>query len=252
MPALFIGHGSPMNALVTNKWTEDWKALGESLPRPRAIVAISAHWYTDGTGVTAVSTPRTIHDFGGFPRALFEVQYPAPGDPDFAKDLTEILAPTPVVLDSYWGLDHGTWSVLVRMFPKADIPVVQLSIDGTAPPETHRALGERLASLRDKGVLLVGSGNVVHNLRAGFGDQAPEYGWAKRFDEKVRELAVSGDAEQLASYEQLGPDAELCVPTPDHYYPLLYTVGARREGDEVTFPTDGLNGGVSMLAVKLG
>src|SRR5881227_296915 len=218
MPALFIGHGSPMNALVTNKWTEDWKALGASLPRPRAIVAISAHWYTDGTGVTAVSTPRTIHDFGGFPRALFEVQYPAPGDPDLARDLTEILAPTPVVLDSYWGLDHGTWSVLVRMFPKADIPVVQLSIDGTAPPETHRALGERLASLRDKGVLLVGSGNVVHNLRAGF-------------------------AEQLAGYERLGPDAELCVPTPDHYYPLLYTVGARREGDEVTFPTEGLNGG---------
>src|SRR5439155_924863 len=250
MPALFIGHGSPMNALVTNKWTEDWKALGASLPRPRAIVAISAHWYTDGTGVTAVSTPRTIHDFGGFPRALFEVQYPAPGDPDLAKDLTEILAPTPVLLDSYWGLDHGTWSVLVRMFPKADIPVVQLSIDGTAPPETHRALGERLASLRDKGVLLVGSGNVVHNLRAGFGDQAPEYDWAKRFDEKVRELTVSGDAEQLASYEQLGPDAELCVPTPDHYYPLLYTVGARREGDAVTFPTEGLNGGVSVLAVK--
>jgi 4,5-DOPA dioxygenase extradiol len=252
MPALFIGHGSPMNALVTNKWTEDWKTLGASLPRPRAIVAISAHWYTDGTGVTAVSTPRTIHDFGGFPRALFEVQYPAPGDPTLASDLTEILAPTPVVLDSYWGLDHGTWSVLVRMFPKADIPVVQLSIDGTAPPETHRALGERLASLRDKGVLLVGSGNVVHNLRAGFGEQAPEYDWAKRFDEKVRELAVSGDAEQLASYERLGPDAELCVPTPDHYYPLLYTVGARREGDEVTFPTEGLNGGVSMLAVKLG
>jgi 4,5-DOPA dioxygenase extradiol len=142
--------------------------------------------------------------------------------------------------------------VLVRMFPKADIPVVQLSIDGTAPPETHRALGERLASLRDKGVLLVGSGNVVHNLRAGFGDQAPEYDWAKRFDEKIRELALSGDAEQLASYDRLGPDAELCVPTPDHYYPLLYTVGARREGDEVTFPTEGLNGGVSMLAVKLG
>ncbi len=165
MPALFIGHGSPMNALVTNKWTEDWKALGESLPRPRAIVAISAHWYTDGTGVTAVSTPRTIHDFGGFPRALFEVQYPAPGDPELANDLTEILAPTPVLLDSYWGLDHGTWSVLVRMFPKADIPVVQLSIDGTAPPETHRALGERLASLRDKGVLLVGSGRAARELR---------------------------------------------------------------------------------------
>src|SRR5881398_1458542 len=130
MPALFIGHGSPVNALVTNKWTEDWKALGESLPRPRAIVAISAHWYTDGTGVTAVSTPRTIHDFGGFPRALFEIQYPAPGDPDLASDLTEILAPTPVVLDSYWGLDHGTWSVLVRMFPKADVPVVQLASTG--------------------------------------------------------------------------------------------------------------------------
>src|SRR6202165_2224316 len=138
MPALFIGHGSPMNALVTNKWTEDWKALGESLPRPRAIVAISAHWYTDGTGVTAVSTPRTIHDFGGFPRELFEVQYPAPGDPELAKDLTEILAPTPVVLDSYWGLDPGTWSVLVRMFPNADIPVVQLSIDATAPPRHKR------------------------------------------------------------------------------------------------------------------
>ncbi|HVR88411.1 MAG TPA: 4,5-DOPA dioxygenase extradiol [Candidatus Limnocylindria bacterium] len=255
MPALFIGHGSPMNALVENHWTRGWEALGDSLPRPRAIVCISAHWYTDGTGVTAVSTPRTIHDFGGFPRALFEMRYPAPGDPELARDLRDVLAPTPVLLDDYWGLDHGTWSVLVRMFPHADIPVVQLSIDGTAPPVTHHGLGERLAALRETGVLLLGSGNVVHNLAAGFGQDGgpmPQFDWAHRFDEHVRQMATEGDDERLVRYETLGRDAALCVPTPDHYYPLLYTLGARLPGDAVSFPTEGLNGGVSMLAVKLG
>ena len=255
MPALFVGHGNPMNAIGHNAWTRGWAAIGAALPRPRAILAVSAHWYVPETAVTAMPAPRTIHDFAGFPPALSAVRYPAPGDPALAERVAALLAPTPVRLDRSWGLDHGTWSVLVHMFPRADVPVVQLAIDGTQPPEFHLALGRRLAPLRDEGVLVVGSGNLVHHLHAyAWGSRPVEpYDWALRFEARARELLVAGEDAALAAYEALGDDALLSVPTPDHYLPLLYVLGLRRAGDTVGFPVEGIDGGsVSMLAVQIG
>jgi 4,5-DOPA dioxygenase extradiol len=255
MPALFLGHGNPMNALARNAYTEAWARVGASIPRPKAVLAVSAHWYLPGTAVTAVETPRTIHDFGGFPRELFEFEYPAPGDPALAERVRELLEPTPVRLDSGWGLDHGTWSVLCHVFPDADVPVVQLSIDETEAPAYHYELGARLAPLRDEGVLVVGSGNIVHNLHAyAWGRHPAEpFDWAVRFEAKARELLVAGDHDPLVDYESLGRDAMLAAPTPEHYLPLLYVIGTRQDGDEVTFPVEGVDGGsISMLSVRIG
>jgi 4,5-DOPA dioxygenase extradiol len=253
LPALFLGHGNPMNALHENAWTRAWTTLGTNLtPRPRAVLAISAHWYVPGTAVTAMAAPRTIHDFGGFPRELFAVRYPAAGDPALAARVQQLLAPLPVEANQSWGLDHGTWSVLCHVFPQADVPVVQLSIDETRPPAFHYELGTRLRTLRDEGVLILGSGDVVHNLEAYAwgGRPAQPYEWALRFESAVRERLVTGDHATLIDYAALGRDALLSVPTPEHYLPLLYVMGASFPGELVTFPAEGIDGGsVSMLAV---
>lgn len=254
MPALFLGHGNPMNALMDNAATRAWRRIGAEMPAPRAILAISAHWYVPGTGVTIADAPRTIHDFGGFPRELYQVRYPAPGDPDLARRVQALLAPLPVALDDSWGLDHGTWSVLRHVYPDAGVPVVQLSLDETRPASFHFEIGRQLAPLRDEGVLILGSGNLVHNLHTyAWGRHDPEpFDWAVRFEERARALMRDGDVGPLIDYETLGADAMLSIPTPDHYLPLLYVLGARLEGDAVDFPVEGVDGGsISMLAVRV-
>jgi 4,5-DOPA dioxygenase extradiol len=254
-PAIFFGHGNPMNALQTNSYTEGWSAIGKQTARPKAILAISAHWFVTGTGVTVSTSPRTIHDFGGFPQPLYEVQYPAPGSPDLAKRVVQLLSPMPVALDNYWGLDHGTWSVLTHVYPEADIPVVQLSLDESLSGAEHFEIGRRLAPLREEGVLIVGSGNLVHNLHAyAWGKHNPQpYDWAIRFEEKARELLLMGDYEPLMHYEKLGRDALLSVPTPDHYLPLLYVVATQQPGESIAFPIQGVDGGsISMLTAQVG
>lgn len=255
MPAIFFGHGNPMNALTTNAYTSRWAAIGISIPRPKAILSVSAHWYIPATAVTFDPSPRTIHDFGGFPKELFAVEYPAPGDPALASRVRHLLAPIQVQRDERWGLDHGTWSVLCHLFPHADIPVIQLSIDETKPPQFHYELGKRLAPLRDEGVLVIGSGNLVHNLHTyAWGTQNVEaFDWAVRFEERARDLLLSGDHSPLVAYETLGRDAMLSVPTPEHYLPLLYVIALKREDEQVSFPVEGVDGGsVSMLTVQVG
>jgi len=254
MPAVFLGHGSPMNTLQRNRFTETWARIGEAVPRPKAILAISAHWYRRGAAVTAMQAPATIHDFGGFPQELFDVQYPAPGDPVLAGRVHDLLAPVPVPLDEAWGLDHGTWSVLAHAFPKADVPVVQLAINRTQPPAFHYALGKRLAPLRDEGVLIVGSGNVVHNLRAvRWEPGAAAYDWAESFNASVRECLARRNHGPLIEYESFGRPAQLSVPTPDHYLPLLYVIALQEPGEAVTLPVDGIeNGSLGMLCAGVG
>lgn len=255
MPAIFFGHGNPMNALLENSYTQGWRSVGASIPRPRAVLCISAHWYVPETGITVMTAPRTIHDFGGFPRELYQVNYPAPGDPDLARRVQKLLAPVPVALDESWGLDHGTWSVLTHVFPKADVPVVQLSIDETQPASFHYAIGQRLAPLRDEGVLIAGSGNLVHNLHTyAWGRHAIEpFDWAVRFEEKAREMILAGEHQPLVTYEKLGRDALLSIPTPDHYLPLLYVIATRQQGEAISFPVEGVDGGsISMLTVRVG
>jgi len=255
IPAIFFGHGNPMNALSKNAYTDGWSAIGKQLPRPKAILSMSAHWYIPATAVTAVSRPRTIHDFGGFPRELYEVEYSAPGDLSLAKRVQELLAPISTELDEHWGLDHGTWSVLCHVFPDADIPVVQLSIDETQSPEFHYQIGKRLAPLRDEGVLVMGSGNIIHNLHAyAWGRHGVEpFDWALRFEKQARELLLNADDASLVAYDTLGRDATLSVPTPEHYLPLLYVIALRREGEQVSFPVEGVDGGsVSMLTIQIG
>jgi 4,5-DOPA dioxygenase extradiol len=255
MPAVFFGHGNPMNALLSNDYTKGWAAIGAALPRPKAVLAASAHWYIPITSVTAMRAPRTIHDFGGFPPDLYQVKYSAPGDPELASRLQALLGPIPVVLDEQWGLDHGTWSVLCHVFPEADVPVVQLSIDETQPALYHYEIGKRLAPLRDEGVLVIGSGNLVHNLHTyAWGQHAVDpFDWAVRFEERVRELLIANEDGPLVAYETLGRDAMLSVPTPDHYLPLLYVIALRRKGERVSFPVEGVDGGsISMLTVRFG
>lgn len=244
-----------MNALYDNAYTRGWSQIGKNIPRPKAILCISAHWYFPATAVTTAEKPQTIHDFGGFPRELYEIEYPAPGSPELANRVREILSPLDVGLDERWGLDHGTWSVLCHVFPEADIPVIQLSIDETEPPDFHYEIGKRLAPLREEGVLIMGSGNLVHNLHTyAWGKNAVEpFDWAVRFEKQAREFLLSGTDAPLVNYETLGRDAQLSAPTPDHYLPLLYVMGARQNGDEVTFPVEGVDGGsVSMLSVQIG
>ncbi|MFP5207145.1 MAG: 4,5-DOPA dioxygenase extradiol [Acidobacteriota bacterium] len=256
MPALFLGHGNPMNALLRNAYTEQWTRIGTQLPRPKAILCVSAHWYIPGAALTVSTAPRTIHDFGGFPGELYQVQYPAPGDPELAARVQQLLSPLPVRLDDRWGLDHGTWSVLRHVYPLADIPVVQLSIDETQPAPFHFEVGRRLAALRDEGILLLGSGNIVHNLHAyAWGRHAQEpYPWTLAFESRVRELLLAGQDQPLIHYEsRMGAEADLAVPTPDHYLPLLYVTATRAGSDALTFPVEGVDGGsVSMLSVRIG
>jgi 4,5-DOPA dioxygenase extradiol len=255
MPTLFVGHGNPLNAITQNAYTQAWQALGTQIKWPKAVLMISAHWYIPGTAVTVSQNPRTIHDFGGFPPELYQVQYPAPGDPALAHRVRELLSPVPVTLDEAWGLDHGTWSVMTHLYPAADIPVVQLSIDRTKPASYHFEIGKSLAPLREEGVLIIGSGNLIHNLRTyawGKQSQAP-YDWAVRFETRARELIAAGDYEPLMHYEILGQDALLSVPSAEHYLPLLYVLGAGHDQDPVSFPVEGIEGGsISMLAVKKG
>jgi 4,5-DOPA dioxygenase extradiol len=255
MPAIFFGHGNPMNALQQNPYTKRWAAIGAKLPRPKAILCISAHWFINDAAVTVSSSPRTIHDFGGFPRELYEVEYPAPGDPKLAARMQKLLSPVPVRFDEGWGLDHGTWSVLCHVFPGADVPVVQLSIDATQPAPFHYEIGRRLGMLREEGILILGSGNLVHNLRAyAWGAAAEPYEWAVSFEGQVRELLVADKTEPLIHYQnKLGKEAMLAVPTPDHYLPLLYVLGTRRSPDAMSFPVEGIDGGsISMLTVQVG
>jgi 4,5-DOPA dioxygenase extradiol len=255
MPAIFFGHGNPMNALLKNAFTNGWASIGNSIPRPKAVLAVSAHWYIPFCAVTANLVPRTIHDFGGFPRELYKVEYPAPGSPELARRVRDLLAPVSVGLDESWGLDHGTWAVLTHAFPSADIPVVQLSIDETQPPIFHYELGKRLALLREEGVLIIGSGNIVHNLSTyAWGKREVQpFDWAIRFEKHVQELLLKDDAAQLVDYERLGSDAMLSVPTPEHYLPLLYVLGLRKENEQIRFPVQGVDGGsVSMLVTQIG
>jgi 4,5-DOPA dioxygenase extradiol len=255
LPAIFFGHGNPMNALLDNRYTEAWRQIGGELIRPKAILSISAHWYVPETGVTISTSPRTIHDFGGFPRELYQVQYPAPGDPDLAQRVQKMLAPLEVRLDNSWGLDHGTWSVLRHVYPQADIPIVQLSIDETQPASFHFEIGRKLAPLRDEGVLIVGSGNLVHNLHtyAWGRHMADPYDWAVRFESDAKQMMVSGEYKPLVDYERLGPEAMLSIPTPDHYLPMLYVIATRQQNEKVTFPVEGVDGGsISMLSVQIG
>jgi 4,5-DOPA dioxygenase extradiol len=255
LPAIFFGHGNPMNALAHNVYTEAWRQFGENTPKPKAILSISAHWFVPGTGVTVATAPRTIHDFGGFPSELYQVQYPAPGDPALARRVQRLLTPLEVQLDNSWGLDHGTWSVLRHVYPAADIPVVQLSIDETKPASFHFEIGKKLAPLRDEGVLIVGSGNLVHNLHTyAWGSHPREpYDWATRFEDSARQMILAGDHKPLVDYDALGPDAALSIPTPDHYLPLLYVLATRQADDVARFPIEGVDGGsISMLSVQIG
>jgi len=256
MPVLFIGHGSPMNGIETNEFSNSWAKLGREIERPRAVLCISAHWLTRGTHVTAMQMPRTIHDFGGFPSELYAVQYEAPGDPDLAEDTASLIRQTQVGLDHDWGLDHGCWSVVQRMYPAADIPVLQLSIDYDRPASYHYALAKELALLRRKNVLIIGSGNMVHNLRmiawdkfdvAGYG-----YDWANELNAKFKSLIASGDHPALIDYPNLGPAARLAIPTPDHYYPLIYALGLQESSDDVEFFNDqAVAGSLTMTSVKI-
>ena len=255
MPIIFFGHGNPMNAISKNSYTKAWSDLGRKLPKPRAILSISAHWYVPGVSATSMPEPQTIHDFGGFPDELYQFEYPAPGDPKLARRVQQILSSVPAGLDTAWGLDHGTWSVLSHVFPKADIPVVQLSIDKCQPALFHYEIGRKLIPLRDEGVLVIGSGNLVHNLHAYSwgGHQSKPYDWAVRFEENVRKLILSREHGSLIDYKSLGQDALLSIPTPDHYLPLLYVLGGSEKEEPVEFLAEGIDGGsVSMLTVKFG
>lgn len=256
MPTIFFGHGNPMNAILDNEYSRAWRKLGAELPEPKAVLCVSAHWYTPEVAVTAMTQPRTIHDFGGFPKALFQVQYPAPGAPALAERVRGLLAPIDVRLDTNdWGFDHGAWSVLCHVFSEATVPVAQLSIDETQPSEWHYELARRLAPLRDEGMLVIGSGNLVHNLHAyAWGKRdVPALDWATRFDHQARELITRKEHGPLVAYERLGSDAMLSAPTPDHYLPLLYVLALQRDDDAVSFPVEGFDGGsVSMLTVRLG
>jgi 4,5-DOPA dioxygenase extradiol len=233
MPVLFVGHGSPMNAIEDNEFSRVWAELGQALPRPQAILCVSAHWETRGAHVTAMANPRTIYDFYGFPEALYQQKYAAPGSPELAR-LVQETAPVPVGLDQSWGLDHGAWSVLSKMFPKADIPVVQLSLDATQPSAYHYELGRALRPLRQRGVMIIGSGNAVHNLRlVCWEDRAAD--WAVEFDATVQRLIRSGDHQALVDYGKLGRSAALSIPTNEHYLPLLYVLGLKDEGEALSF-----------------
>ncbi|MNJ95090.1 LigB family dioxygenase [compost metagenome] len=256
-PVLFIGHGSPMNGIEDNEFSRTWAKMGQEITRPKAVLVISAHWLTRGTHITAMEEPKTIHDFGGFPQALFDVQYPAKGSPELAEATSKLITSTNVGLDHDWGLDHGTWTVVRHMYPDADIPVLQLSIDYGQPPQYHYELAKEIASLRKKGVLIIGSGNMVHNLRMVDWQKLnePNYGfdWAIEMNEVFKQTITDGNHKALIDYENLNKAAKLAIPTPDHYYPLLYSLGLQDSNDTINFFNDKLVGGsLNMTSVKIG
>ena len=257
MPVLFIGHGSPMNAIEDNEFSKRWQQMGKEIRTPKAVVVVSAHWLTKGTMVTAMPNPKTIHDFGGFPQALFDVQYPAPGSPELATEIQKLITNSAVELDHDWGLDHGTWSVVKHMYPNADIPVLQLSIDYYKPAAYHYELAKQLLSLRKKGVLIIGSGNMVHNLRMVAWDKLnePEYGfdWALEMNDIFKNKISNGFHKELIQYEKLNKSATLAIPSPDHYYPLLYILALQTDNDKVEFFNDkAVGGSLTMTSVKIG
>lgn len=256
MPVLFVGHGSPMNGIETNKFTETWIELAKQIPLPKAVLCISAHWLTKGTHITAMEHPKTIHDFGGFPQALFDVQYPAPGNPMLAEETKKMITSTNVGLDHDWGLDHGTWSVVKKMYPDATIPILQLSIDYYKPGQYHYDLAKQLYGLREKGVLIIGSGNMVHNLgMANFNRINEEFGfdWAIEMNQIFKTKILNHDHSSLINWENLGKGATLAIPTPDHYFPLIYTLALQNKSDEITFFNDrALAGSLTMTGVKFG
>ncbi|GGB65958.1 dioxygenase [Flavobacterium suaedae] len=256
-PVLFVGHGSPMNGIEDNEFSQNWSKLGKELPKPKAVLVISAHWLTWGTYVTAMDSPRTIHDFGGFPQELFDVQYSAKGNPELAKQTSELITHTDVKMDHEWGLDHGAWTVVRHMYPDADIPVLQLSIDYNKPSEYHYNLAKDLAKLREKGVLVLGSGNMVHNLRMVAWDKLNDdnygYDWAIEMNEIFKQKIADSNHKDLMDYDKLNKVAKLAIPTPDHYYPLLYSLALKDKKDVVSFFNDKLVGGsLNMTSVLIG
>lgn len=254
MPLLFMGHGSPMNGIEDNEFSQSWATLGKTLRTPQAVLVISAHWLTQGTYVTAMEKPKTIHDFGGFPQALFDVQYPAPGNPALAASTASLVKSTHVGLDHDWGLDHGSWTVVRQMYPEANVPVLQFSIDYSKGPSYHYELAKELSELRRKGVLIMGSGNMVHNLRI-LNWQTPNngYDWAVEMNEKFKDLILNHEDDKLIKYDSLGQAAKLSIPTPDHYYPLLYTVGLRGKNETVDIFNDRtVMGSISMTSLLIG
>lgn len=257
MPVLFLGHGSPMNAIEENEFVAGFRNIAKTIPKPNAILCVSAHWETRGTFVTAMQNPPTIHDFGGFPKALFEVQYPAPGSPELANETKLIITTTEVGLDEKWGLDHGAWSVIKHMYPNADVPVIQMSLDYYQSPQYHYELAKELASLRKKGVLIIGSGNMVHNLSMIAWDKlnAGEYGydWALEASDKMKKYILNGDHQQLINFRSHGKPFELAIPTPEHYLPLLYAMALKEENDTVSLFNDkAIAGSLTMTSVKIG
>jgi 4,5-DOPA dioxygenase extradiol len=257
MPVLFIGHGSPMNGIQDTEFSRRWKQMAKDIPAPTAVLVISAHWFTKGTSITAMDFPKTIHDFGGFPKELFEVQYPAPGHPQLAKETVDLLQSAKVELNHDWGLDHGSWTVIRHMYPDANIPVLQLSIDYTKGPQYHYELAKELYALRKKGVLIIGSGNMVHNLGMVTWDRLSDdqygYDWALKMNEKFKSLISEGDHAPLIHYEKMGRDALLAIPTPEHYLPLLYTLGVKNQKEGVSFFNDKtIAGSLTMTSVKIG
>ena len=256
MPVLFLGHGSPMNAIEENEFVSTFRKLGKELIRPNAILCISAHWETNGTYVTAMQNPRTIHDFGGFPQALFDVQYPAPGSPELAKETKDIISKTEVKFDDKWGLDHGAWSVIKHLYPNADIPVIQMSIDYTKPAKYHYELAKEINSLRHKGVLIIGSGNMVHNLRKVAWNRLNEefaFDWAIDANEKMKSYILSGNHENLINFKSQGKVFDLAIPTPEHYMPLLYTLALKEENETIELFNDKpVGGSLTMTSVKIG
>jgi 4,5-DOPA dioxygenase extradiol len=254
MPVLFIGHGSPMNAIEENQYTQAWKILSAKLPKPNAILSISAHWLTEGTLVHESNNPKTIHDFWGFPEALYQIRYPCPGAPELAKEVKSLVKRMQIASDTEWGIDHGTWVPLRYLFPKADVPIFQLSIDISKSTQFHYNLGKELAPLRKQGVLIIGSGNIVHNLgQMQYERDAKSFDWATEFDKLTENLIIKGKHESLISYELLGKSAMISVPTPDHYWPLLYPLGLIEKDDRIDFPVTGIaHGSVSMRAITIG
>lgn len=256
MPVLFLGHGNPMNALSDNSFTQGFQQMAKTLPKPRAILCISAHWETKGTFVTAMQKPETIHDFGGFPQALFDVQYPAPGSPELALETQKLITSTAIGLSNEWGLDHGCWTVLKFLYPNAEIPIVEMSIDYTKPASYHYELGKELAVLRRKGVLIVGSGNTVHNLQLAAWDKMmlPGYAfeWAHIANEKIKKMILENDHRSLINFDKQGREFELAVPTPEHYIPMLYTIGLREKDEKATVFNDAIvAGSLNMLSIKI-
>lgn len=256
MPVLFVGHGSPMNGIQDTEFSRRWTKMAKEIPKPVAVLVVSAHWITRGTKITAMDFPQTIHDFGGFPQALFDIQYPAPGDPELAKEAAKLISSTSIDLDHDWGLDHGTWTVVRHMYPEANIPVLQLSIDYTKDAYYHYSLAKELYTLRKKGVLIIGSGNMIHNLRMVAWNKINEnfgYDWALNINETFKSLIEANDHKALINYSHLGREANLAIPTPEHYLPLIYTLGLKGEKETVTFFNDTVVGGsLNMTSVKFG